>query len=71
MDATDRWPAELQKLVGLPSVAECLAGLGIDSLDSFAECFDLGEGHEAILQAALAALPTKPTRVSGGEYPSS
>ena len=61
MDAeTTAWPAELECFVGLPPIADCLAGLGITSLDSFAECFDLEEGHEALVQATLMALPTKP-----------
>ena len=62
MDGGDAWPAALQALVGLAPVAECLAGLGIDSLDSFADEFDLEEGHEAAVQAVLAALPTKPKK---------
>ena len=62
MSVGDAWPAELQALVGLAPVAECLAGLGIDSLDSFADEFDLEEGHEATVQAVLTALPTKPKK---------
>ena len=63
MEAEDAaWPAELKTLVGLPQVADCLAGLGIDSLESFAEEFDLEEGHEATVQAVLTALPDKPKK---------
>eukprot|EP01043_Picozoa_sp_COSAG02_P085347 COSAG02_NODE_23009_length_732_cov_1.789889_1_plen_112_part_01 len=62
MDAGATWPANLQVLVGLAPMQECLAGLGIDSLDSFADEFDLEEGHEAAVQAVLAALPTKPKK---------
>eukprot|EP01043_Picozoa_sp_COSAG02_P057691 COSAG02_NODE_7048_length_3211_cov_6.545951_1_plen_921_part_01 len=62
MDAGAAWPADLQALVGLAPVAECLAGLGIDSFDDFAYDFDLEEEHEATVQAVLAALPTKPKR---------
>eukprot|EP01043_Picozoa_sp_COSAG02_P027128 COSAG02_NODE_1585_length_11820_cov_3.247078_4_plen_963_part_00 len=56
------WPAELQTLVGLPPVADCLAGLGIDSLDAFGENFDLEEGHDATVQAVLTALPDRPKK---------
>ena len=62
MDAGGAWPADLQALVGLAPIQECLAGLGIDSLDSFADEFDLEEGHEAAVQVVLAALPTKPKK---------
>ena len=43
-------------------MAECLAGLEIDSLDTFAQDFDLEEGHESAVLAVLEALPTKPKR---------
>jgi hypothetical protein len=56
------WPVELTELVTLPTVARCLAQLGVDSLDAFAENIDLEEGHDAMLQAVLAALPDKPKK---------
>jgi hypothetical protein len=56
------WPVELAELVSLPAISQCLAQLGVDSLDSFAETIDLEEGHDAMLQQTLAALPDKPKK---------
>eukprot|EP01043_Picozoa_sp_COSAG02_P010984 COSAG02_NODE_398_length_23118_cov_49.968939_11_plen_696_part_00 len=56
------WPAELKEFVSLPSVSQCLMQLGVDSLDTFAENVDLEDGHDAKLQAVVAALPDKPKK---------
>ena len=49
--------AELMELVGIPTFAACLAALGVQSLNDFAECVDVEEGHDAQLQGVLEALP--------------
>eukprot|EP01047_Picozoa_sp_COSAG01_P065982 COSAG01_NODE_9018_length_2581_cov_4.675262_1_plen_692_part_01 len=57
-----QWPAALQGLVGYPPVAECLGRLGVHSLADFGEIIDADEGHDALLRAAVEALPDKPKK---------
>ena len=49
--------------VGNQAFSSCLTGLGVDSLDSFAENIDMeDEFHDAIMRAVLAALLDKPKK---------
>ena len=61
-DAAGAWPAELAELVAIPSFAMCLKSLDVSSLADFAECVDVDEGHDALLRAAVDALPSKPRK---------
>ena len=60
--AVASWPAELHELISLPPFAECLAALGVASLQDFLETFDDEKGHDVMLREALAGLPDKPKK---------